>query len=352
MGALFQEQKGRLGRRRYPFSGSFELTERCNLACVHCYINQPAGSAGARAGELTTAQVTAILDQIADAGCLHLLLTGGEPLLRSDFAEIWRCAVRKGFLLTLYTNGTLLTPATADFLAEWRPRLLEITLYGATQETYERVTQVPGSYAACLRGIELALERRLPLNLKTMVLRANRHELHAMQALAARWGVAFHYDALLWPRRDGGEEPYAQRLTAREIVAMDLDDPERLDEWGQALSDVHGVIRGSRVYDCGAGRYSFHINSAGKLSACMTALAPAYDLLLGRFQDGWENVLGPVVQAARVQQDSACLSCDVGVLCTQCPGWSQAVHGDNETPVAFVCEVGRLRAERMHLSHL
>ena len=165
LGALTQEQLARLAGRRYPFSGSFELTERCNLRCGHCYINQPAGSRAARARELTTSQVTGILDQIADAGCLYLLLTGGEALLRPDFEEIYLYAKRKGLLLTLFTNGTLLTPRLADFLAEWRPYALEITVYGATQDIYERVTGVPGSYAACMRGIELALARRLPLSL-------------------------------------------------------------------------------------------------------------------------------------------------------------------------------------------
>ncbi len=351
LGVLYNEQIARLAGGRYPFVGSFELTERCNLGCLHCFINQPAGSAKARSRELTAAQVTGILDQIADAGCLYLLLTGGEPLLRPDFAEIWQAAVRKGLLLTLFTNGTLLTPRLADLLAEWRPRSLEITLYGATAETYERVTGVPGSYAACLRGIELALDRGLPLALKTMVLRANRAELSAMQALARGWGIPFRYDGLLWPRRDMGEGPYAQRLSAEELVALDMDDPERSREWGKAFDDAAGLVWGEAVYACGAGRYGFHIDCTGQLSLCMATPFPAYDLLQGSFRDGWENVLGPAIREAR-KQVTPCTTCELAVLCTQCPGWSQAVHGDNETPVAFVCELGHLRAERLHLSHL
>lgn len=348
---LSREHLARLAGRRYPLSGSFELTERCNLGCVHCCINQPATSATARARELTTAQVCGVLDQIADAGCLHLLLTGGEPLLRPDFPAIWQYAVRKGFLLTFFTNGTLLNSRMADLLAEWLPYALEITLYGATQETYEQVTGVPGSYAACLRGIELALERRLPLSLKTMVLRANRHELDEMKALAGRLGVKFRYDSLLWPRRDGGKGPYAQQLTAEEILALDRDDPERMREWQELDSNAAGWVRGDAVYACGAGRYNFHVDCTGQLRLCMSTSNLTYDLLHGSFQHGWENVLGPAIQEVR-KQDTACLTCSAGALCQQCPGWSQTVHGDSETPVAFVCELGRWRARQFRSVHM
>lgn len=346
---LADEQAARLAGRRYPFSGSLELTERCNLRCVHCYINQPAGSREAMARELSTSQVTRILDQIADAGCLYLLLTGGEPLMRGDFGEIYLHAKRNGFLVTLFTNGTLLTPATADLLAEWPPRMIEITLYGATQGTYERVTGIPGSHAACMRGIELILERRLPLRLKTMVLRANRGELEAMQALAAQLGVQFRYDAILWPRLDGSDGPFGQRLSAGEIVDLDLADEARRQEWIGLWDRSPDHVRRDYVFTCGAGRRTFHVDSRGQLSPCLSARTPAHDLLAGSFREGWEDVLGPAIAKLR-QQDNACRTCDAGSLCDQCPGWSQAVHGDDETPVAFVCELGHLRTDRLRSS--
>ena len=135
--------------------------------------------------------------EVTDAGCLWLLLTGGEPLLRRDFLDIYTYAKRKGLILTLFTNGTLITPRIADYLAEWRPFNIEITLYGATQETYERVTGIPGSYARCRRGIDLLLERKLPLNLKTMVMTLNHHELDQMKSLAASLGVQFRFDPIM-----------------------------------------------------------------------------------------------------------------------------------------------------------
>jgi len=344
LGELDQEFQAQLQGRRYPLGGSFELTERCNLRCVHCYINQPAGSQEAAARELTLAQAKTILDQLADAGCMFLLLTGGEPLLRPDFEEIYRHAKRKGMILSLFTNGTLMTPRIADFLAEYRPHLIEITLYGATRETYERVTGVPGSYDRCMRGIDLALDRGLRLNLKSVLLKANRHDLAAMKAFAERLGVSYRFDGVLWPRLDGDQCALAQRLSPEEVVALDREYPERQSEYVDVYRRFESVpARTERVYSCGAGHRTFHIDSAGRLSACMMARLRAYDLLQGSFQEGWEVFLAAEVGRKR-NWDTPCITCPVGVLCVQCPGWSQTVHGDDETPVDYVCEIGRLRA--------
>src|SRR5439155_23363128 len=108
-----------------------------------------------------------ILDELANTGCLWMLYTGGEIFARRDFLEIYGYAKRKGFLITLFTNGTLITARVADILAVARPFSIEITLYGRTRETYEQLTGIPGSFDKCMRGIDLLLERGLPLKLKT-----------------------------------------------------------------------------------------------------------------------------------------------------------------------------------------
>jgi len=127
---------------RIPLSGSIEVTRRCPLHCVHCYNNLPAGD-GARSKELSYKQHRRILDEVADAGCLWLLYTGGEIFQRNDFLDIYTYAKKKGLLLTLFTNGVLITDSIADYLAEWPPFSIEITIYGSTRETYERVPNPP-----------------------------------------------------------------------------------------------------------------------------------------------------------------------------------------------------------------
>ena len=125
-----------------------------------------------------------MLDELVEMGCFWLLYTGGEIFARKDFLEIYTYAKKKGFLITLFTNGTIINEQIADYLAEWPPFAIEITLYGRTRETYEALTAIPGSYDRCLRGIKLLKERGLPLKLKTVATSINKHEVLAMRQFA------------------------------------------------------------------------------------------------------------------------------------------------------------------------
>src|SRR6266851_5472269 len=167
-GAFSESLHSRLAGRRLPLSGTIEVTRRCPLTCLHCYNNLPTTDGEAVRRELDYEEHCRLLDQLADAGCLWLLYTGGEILARRDFLNIYTYAKKKGFLITLFTNGTMITERIADYLEEWPPFAIEITLYGRTKETYEALTGIPGSFDRCMRGIRILLDRRLPLALKTV----------------------------------------------------------------------------------------------------------------------------------------------------------------------------------------
>jgi len=333
---------------RYPLSGIFELTDRCNLRCVHCYINQPAGSLPVKQSELSTSQVCQIIDAISSAGCLFLILTGGEVFVRPDFPEIYEHTLRAGILPTIFTNGTMITPELADLFASAHPQGVDITLYGATRETYEAVTRQPGSFDRCIRGINLLLERGVHVTLKAMLLNLNKHELNEMQALADQLGLKFRYDGTIWPRLDGDEQPYRDRVSAEEMFEIDSADTERFEEWQRRAKEFADTpIRKDYVFNCGAALRSFHIDSKGNMCACTMVRNPSYNLLEIPFEEAWEK-LGELRKLKR-QKHTACETCLVGSLCAQCPGWSQLVHGDMETPVDFICKTGKFRYNHMRL---
>src|SRR5881628_2305408 len=150
---------------RYPLLGQWELTCRCNLHCVMCYtdcFNTP----DRLREELTLAEILRVMDEIHEAGCLELILTGGEPLARKDFLDIYAYAKQKGFLVTVFTNGTLLNERLVEFWTQYPPAMIEISFHGLTKQSFERITQGLGSYDRCREGIRLILERKLPLTLK------------------------------------------------------------------------------------------------------------------------------------------------------------------------------------------
>lgn len=340
------ELQSRLVGRRYPLSGMLELTDRCNLRCVHCYINQPVSSQAARSAEMTTAQVKYVLEQVAGAGCLFLILTGGEILARPDFAEIYQHARRQGLVIGLFTNATMITPAIADLLVKERPQFIDITLYGATKETYERVTGVPSSYERCLRGIDLLLERNLPVFLKTSLISINRPELDAIKDFAAKRGIKYRFDPQLWPRLDGSAQPFDFQLAVEEILEIDENDPERQQEWIRVADQFGGsATRSDLVYSCGAALQIFHIDSAGRISGCIMSRHISYSLFDMSFNEAWAK-LGEIRSLKR-QQNNQCRTCTLGGICQQCPAWSQVVHGDNETIVDFLCDLAHARAAQI-----
>src|SRR5271169_1293931 len=145
----------RTSGKRVPMEVSIEVTRRCPLECLHCYNNLPMSDPAARAAELTFEEHCRLLDELVEAGCLWLLYTGGEIFARKDFLEIYTEAKKRGFLITLFTNGILINERVADHLAKYPPFSVEITMYGATRETYEALTQVRGSFDRCMRAIDL-----------------------------------------------------------------------------------------------------------------------------------------------------------------------------------------------------
>ncbi len=326
--------------------GSFELTYRCNLNCVQCYCNLSPNDHEARARELDLIEIRDIIDQIAQEGCLWLLLTGGEPLLRPDFVEIYAHAKRAGMLLMLFTNGTLLNAETADYLAEWPPRKVEITLHGVTRETFESVARVPGSYDRCMSGIELLLERDVPLSLKTTVTELNKHELWDTKEYVEKLGVDYRFDAMLIPRLDGSRQPCEVRLSPEELVQLDVEDSERWRELEKLSEELWGASRGDKLYVCGAGDRSFHVDPYGRLGVCIVNRAHTYNLRGDSFRAAWTEFI-PAVRSLKTEQADGCRICPAVALCGQCPAWSYLEHGDLETPVEYVCAVGRARAEAL-----
>jgi radical SAM protein with 4Fe4S-binding SPASM domain len=331
---------------RLPTNGTIELTHRCPLACAHCYNNLPVGDAGARRRELDTQELFRIIDEMAEAGCLWLLLTGGEIFARQDFLEIYTHAKRRGLLVTLFTNGTQITPAIADYLADWRPFAVEITLYGRTRETYERLTGVPGSFDRCMRGIRLLKERGLPLKLKTVAVTINRHEIQAMQAFAEEeLGVPFKFDGMINARTDCSHSPLGVRLTPSEMVQLDVGDPVRREEWTTLARERIGPIVKTRedVYQCGGGINAFAIDPEGKMSICVLSQMEMFDLRKGSFQEGWETFLAKV-RTKKITRPTKCTDCQIRSLCSACAATSELENGDPEAPVEFFCEVAHLRS--------
>jgi radical SAM protein with 4Fe4S-binding SPASM domain len=327
------------GPARVPLSGSIEITFKCNLRCVHCYIPDYSGR-----NEMSAVEIKRILSEAADEGCLWMLLTGGEVLCRSDFPEIYLHAKRLGFLLTVFSNGTLVDERVADLLAEYPPFGIEFTLYGMSDETYLKTTGFPGRFTRVRRAIELLLERGVPLSLKAVAMEPLAGEIEQMAAWSESLGVRFRYDAMVHGRLDGSLAPTSVRSEPETVVGYDASDPGRLKDWKAFYAKFVKPTRpSSYLMSCGAGINSFHVTPQGTLLSCEALPLNGYDLRNGNFREGW---YGPVGDIRRRPAGAAnvCASCELRAMCDRCPATATLETGSPDGWIPYYCEVTHRRA--------
>ena len=347
-GALSATLHGRQTDQRVPLHVSIEVTRRCPLECLHCYNNLPMGDLEAKGRELTKEEHFRVLDELVDMGCFWLLYTGGEIFARKDFLEIYTYAKKKGFLITLFTNGIQVNEQIADYLVEWPPFAIEITLYGRTRETYEALTAIPGSYDRCLRGIKLLKERGLPLKLKTVATSINKHEVMAMRQFAEEeLGVEFKMDGQVNPRIDCSQSPLAVRLTPEEVVALDMSAPKGVSEYRRLakhdMENPPNLSQGNTVYFCGGGMNSFAINAYGEMGICVISQQETFGVREAGVRARWEQSMLELRMRKRTRV-TKCIECRIQSLCGMCPANGELENGDRESPVDFLCHVAHLRA--------
>src|SRR4051812_442597 len=341
---LHQRQAG----ERVPLQVSIEVTRRCPLECLHCYNNLPMGDLDAKQRELTKEEHFRVLDELVEMGCFWILYTGGEIFARKDFLEIYTYAKTKGFLITLFTNGTIMTEEIADYLKEWPPFAIEITLYGRTRETYEALTMIPGSYDRCLHGIKLLKERGLPLKLKTVATSINKHEVMAMRQFAEEeLGVDFKMDGQINPRIDCSQSPLAVRLTPEDLVALDMATPKAIGEYRKLaqrdLGNPSIVESEDTLYFCGGGVGGFAINAFGEIGICVISQQETFSVRNAGVRDIWQGSLAELRSRKRTRL-TKCTTCRIQSLCGMCPANGEMENGDRESPVEFLCHVAHLRA--------
>ena len=361
--------------RRIPRNASFELTHRCNLKCIHCYQGDQDAIRKNRQRELDTETVKRILDEIAAAGTLFLFFTGGDPMVRKDFCEIYTYAVKLGIIVSVLCDGILVTDKIIETFKRYPPHYVEISIYGATAETYESVTQVEGSYERFLKGLHRLRENNIRYLLKTVLLTANQHEFHAMKSIADQLGVAFHHDSAIFPclphdDNAGGanrqsntekmpatvelssikkytlDEPLNLRVTPESIIDIDMSNKEYRDSWIAASGTKGEASNDQRLYKCGAGKDGFHIDPYGMLYPCILTTHHGHDLKTSSFMAGWNGTINEI-NTLRASPDRSCNSCDLAYMCAGCPAVFELETGAADVKSDYICETTHKRYARL-----
>ena len=338
-----------------------ELTERCNNNCIHCCINLPANDGVAKKKELSTAAVKEILNEAASMGCLSVRFTGGEPLLRDDFEELYLCARKLGLTVLLFTNATLMTPSLAELLSRIPPlEEIEVSVYGMKKTSYEAVTRAPGTFEAAWRGINLLLEKNVPFVVKGALLPPNKEEVQAFESWASTIpcmegppSYSMFFD--LRCRRDEKKNDSIRKVrTAPEegVRFLARRNEERLKEMRTFCSRFMGPT-GDKLFSCGAGINAGCLDAYGGFQLCMNLRHPdtVYSLAKGSLEEAMSRFF-PKVRAMKAKHPAylaRCARCFLKGLCEQCPAKSWAEHGTLDTPVDYYCEIAHTEARALRL---
>lgn len=333
-------------KKQIPLYGHFELTYRCNFDCLHCCCK---GSED-KGRELTTVEIKKNIDEIYQAGCLRLTLSGGEPLVRKDFWEIYAYAKAKGFLINLFTNGQLLTRTMIQFLVKFPPASIEITFNGISKKTYESITQVKGSFLKIMHTIKMLAKTKLPVILKTNCLKQNKNEIGEIKSFTEKtFGKAslpgryrFKYDPMIYPRFNGDKTPCNYRLSFSELRELKKQDQ---DIWQEYQKGLHGRLPDFRrdkdfLYQCDSWMKQFFIDPFGNLKFCPYSDKFSVNLRKNSFKAGFYKEF-PKLLKERFKTDSKCKDCSLRTLCHHCPGRAFLETGDEEAPVEYYCQLAQ-----------
>ncbi len=324
-------------KRNIPISAGFEITQRCNLKCLHCYINnQPVNYNK----EFTIKDIYNLLKEMAKNGCLWLLITGGEPLLRKDFCEIYRYAKKLGMIITVFTNATKITEKIADLFIKYPPFLIEATLHGSTRTTFDTITGVSGSFDQFQRGIQFLRERQIPFHLKMIVMRQNVYEVEAARQLAIEMGADdFRFDPMINADFFHSNKIKKLRVTIKNAAELDLHGSFK-NRWKKIyrtalIKKTNQQTSGKLLFPCRAGKCSFTISANGHLLPCILMRFPTYDLQKLSFMEAWKK-LNHYVITTYMRKNNSCLKCSLQA-CSKCPAWGYLEYGDPNSKSSYAC---------------
>ena len=340
---------------RIPLEGHLDLTYRCNNNCRHCWLRIPPGDTE-QDKELSFDEIKNIVDHARALGTRRWSISGGEPLLRPDFPEIFDYLTRKAISYTLNSNGTLITPEIARLLKRKGTKM--IALYGATAKTYDHVTRHPGGFEKVMQGFRYLQEAEAGFIVQLIPMSANWHEWEKMQDLAKSLSKHWRCGApWLYLSCDGSDkrnkEIESQRLSPADVVDLDKPNPtytERTAEMegkNNIESTCGAVDQGDdRLFArCIAGRRDFHIDPYGRMSWCsfIKDASLRYDLRQGSFAEAWDKFIPSCADKVRGGDEwqANCGSCESRSDCRWCAVYAYLETGRYSAPIPHLCAVAQ-----------
>lgn len=334
----FNEDKRREWEdKKQPYSVHFELTPKCNMNCVHCYLQKHH-----HFKEMSYERIIEILDILYNKGILFITFTGGEIFTRKDFLDIYMYAKKKGFLIELFTNGYSLSDQIIDTFKKYPPILIDISLYGACEETYFKVTGIKGAFNKVVENTKKLIEANVRVAYKSPIITLTLDEMDDMKALADDLGIdcRFSFEIITTIDKDDVTKQY--EVPIPKMLEYEFKDyythPKEVDE--RIKEDMDKPID-YHLFNCKIGRDGFLIDYNGKMCPCMKFRHKGKYITKDNFDEIWHRFKEYSKQKASHQ--FKCLSCDSRHSCDVCSAEMDFLYGDMESRPSHVCTIAKIR---------
>lgn len=339
-------------KNHVPLSGTFEVTPVCNMDCRMCYVRMSKQQQEAVRPLRTVEEWLALGEEAKKHGLLYLLLTGGEPFSRPDFREILSGLHKMGFVISINSNGTMINEQVVEWLKETPPTRINITLYGASDATYERLCRNPKGFTQVTKAIHLLKEAGIVVKLNCSLTPYNADDLEEMIAFSKREQLIIQATSYMFPplRRDAskvgqndrftyedaayysakiesllnGEDDYLERMKTKDLSLPT--DP------GEDCMDTEG--EGIR---CRAGKCSFWVTWDGRLLPCgMLPGNDVEDVFEIGFVEAWKRASD---FAAAIRLPAKCKVCGLRDQCRACAAMVLTETGNFHTVPEYRCQM-------------
>ncbi len=321
-------------KNRRPISCTIEICAQCNFMCKHCYISDEC-----RKNMLSFSQFTSFIDQIVAMGCIFVTITGGEPLLHPKFIEMYLYAKSKGCIVTVFTNGSLINSEIIHLFKRHPPRRIEITVYGASEETYNLVTETK-NYIRVLQSLNELSKNNIQFIIKMFIMTINLHDFSLVHETAMHYGVELKADYTILDNDCAKVQKY-------QIPTKHIPDIEKQLSKYQAgkkkiWPEYIATNTLNKLYNCGAGRVSCWLKSDNQLRVCNFIDTIAVDLNEHLVVEAWGRFNSDVT--ADLSEDSDCYKCKLRSFCIYCPARSLLLNNNLYITTKNIrfCEIAKI----------
>ena len=315
-----------------PIAVHLDVTYRCNERCVHCYLDHNDH------GELTTAEIKGVLDQLAEAGVFFLTFSGGEVFLRRDFFEILEYARRLMFNIKIKTNAVMIDEEDARRIRELNIDTIQISVYSHRPEVHDAITKLPHSLERTIQAIRFLRDQGLRITIANVLMTLNSADQDGVQELAAELGVHYTVDPTITPMMDGDTSVLSLRIPGEELPGV-FRNPALVGNQEEYCAppkppseeDLEG-------YSCSAGHSFCYISPYGDVFPCVQFPLPTGNIRSQKFLDIWNH--SPEmneVRSIKAKDLTVCSSCSHVSSCSRCPGLAY-VEGNMRGPSTADCE--------------